>query len=133
MSEGVFLLPRVSDDQSGNGIPLLKHASPTTAVGTAGVNISTKQGRLYKIRVVNTAASTNYYVMLVDKATAPVNGDSPKYTITVKAASDAEDRWDMYGLYFANGCGLAISTTANVVTLAATSDCYVSADYTQVT
>ena len=133
MSEGVFLLPRLTDDQSGVGVAVLKRKSITTAFGTAGTNISAKQGRLYKIRLANKAAATKYYVQLFDKATAPINTDVPIWEGRVAADSEWADDFGLAGLYVVNGIGLAISSTSGVLTLAGSSDATAYALYTQLT
>lgn len=122
MSEAVYGLARVQND----GGPLRK--SQTTAFGTSGVNVSAKQGRLYKIKFVNKNATTAYYAQIFDKATAPVNTDVPIWEIGLpaKAATtqtgDCEEDFGLFGLYVAAGLGIAISTTQGVLTLAAATD-----------
>ncbi len=128
MSEGVFLLPR-----TGNEEKLLKRSSQTTSFGTAGVSISTKQGRLYKLRVNNKAAATKYFAQIFDKASAPIATDVPIWEGQVAQGTDVEFDFGLAGLYVANGVGVAISTTSGVLTLAGAADANAYALYTAVT
>lgn len=117
MSGGVFLLPRTTNEG------LMKRLSQTTAFGTAGVSVSVKNGRLYKLRIVNKAAATKYFAQVFDKATAPVAADVPIWEGQVAAASDVEFNFATDGgLPVANGIGIAISTTAGALTLAGATD-----------
>lgn len=127
MSEGVFLLPRILDDST------LKRKSQTTAFGTAGLSVSVKSGRLYKIRVLNKAAATKYWVQIFDKATAPIAADVPIWEAQLPALADYVDDWGVAGLYVASGIGVALSTAAGALTLAGSTDATAYLMYTQVT
>lgn len=121
MSGQTFGTPRVLDDGT------LKRASKTTSFGTAGVSVTTKPGRLYKIRATNKNATTRYFLQIFDKATAPVATDVPIWELDLPAAVATTSRGDALeefpmGLYFALGIGIAISTTQGVLTLAAATD-----------
>lgn len=117
MSEAVFWSARISNDLGW------KTYSSAAFEGTASrIIIASKFGRAYKLRATNKAASTTYYVMLFDKATAPVNGNVPFVRLTVKAASDADLDLSGWGHYFANGLAIALSTTADTLTLASADD-----------
>lgn len=127
MSEAVFGLPRTGDDGT------LKLKSQTTAFGTAGLSVSTKNGRLYKLRVLNKAAATKYWVQIFDKATAPVNTDVPIWEAQVPALTDYAEDFGLFGLAVTLGLGIALSTTAGVLTLAAANDATAYALYTHQT
>jgi hypothetical protein len=117
MSEGIFLLPRNLDDG------LMKQLSQTTAFGTAGVVVSAKPGRIYRVSFVNKAAATKYFAQVFNKATAPINGDLPAFEGQVAANSDVVfDLASAGGWYVRLGIGIAISTTAGVLTLAGATD-----------
>lgn len=124
MSGGTFLYPRVSDDGT------LKRASQTTAFGTAAVVVSAKAGRLYKLRVLNTSAATKYFAQIHDKATAAVNTNVPVWEGQVAGSTDVEFDFGTAGLFLANGCSVALSTTAGVLTLAGATDGRAYALYT---
>jgi hypothetical protein len=123
VAESVFLLPRVLDDG------VLKRSSKTTAFGTAGVSVSAKQGRIYKVRFVNKAA-TAYFCQLHDKATAPLVNDVPIWEGRMASQSDVEFDFGTAGLYVANGLGLALSSTGGIVTFAGSADTFAYALFT---
>jgi len=114
--EGVFASARAGAD---NGP---KRFSQAAFFGTSGLSITQAQGRLYKLRASNKAASTKYFVQVFDKATAPVNNDVPIWEGQVAAGSDVEFNFNLVGLYCANGIGVALSTTGNLLTLAGADD-----------
>lgn len=124
MAEGVFLLPRVVDDGT------LKRSSQTTAFGTSAISISTKAGRLYRLRVVNKSAATKYFAQIHDKATAAINTNVPIWEGQVAGSTDIEFDFGLSGLALALGCSVAISTTAGVLTLAGATDGVAYALYT---
>jgi hypothetical protein len=119
MAEGVWTLPKVTSDAGCD----FTRTSSGTAVGTAGVLlVGAKKGRLYRLIVQNSAA-TAYFLQIFDKATAPVNTDVPIWSERLPLSSEGEiDFTNVNGLYFALGCGFAISSTAGVLTLAASND-----------
>jgi hypothetical protein len=99
-----------------------KRSTSGTAAGTAGIVVSAKPGRPYRVLVQNGAA-TAYYVQLFDKATAPVNADVPIWSKRMAASSECEiDLTNINGLQCALGIGLAISSTAGALTLAIATD-----------
>lgn len=103
-------------------------------VGTAGIVIGTagKGGRLYRLRVVNGAA-TAYFLQAFNKASAPVNTDVPVYVQRLAVSSEAEiDLADVGGLVCPLGLAFAISSTAGTLTLAIANDAaFYAAIYTQ--
>jgi len=127
--EGVFVQPRIASATDPN---CLKQFARNTVFGTAGLVISAKLGRLYKISVVNSAA-TRYFVQLHDKATAPINTDVAIWEASLAASSGVEIDFGLSGLYFANGISLAISSAKGALTLAVATDCCAYALYTATT
>lgn len=125
MSEGVFLLARNQNDYS------LKQAR-TALFGLAGVSIVAKPGRVYHIAAVNNAA-TPYFLQIHNKATAPVAADVPVWECKLPASLDCDIDWGVAGLYLTLGFGVAISSTAGSLTLAAANDAVVYAQYTTAT
>ncbi len=107
------------------------HSTGASAVGTAGVAIKATPGRLRKIIVTNTAAGTIFCFHLMNSSTAPINGAVPVVRKVLPAASTIEIDFSESGLYLSAGISFAISTAASPgsLTLAGTSDCYVSALY----
>jgi len=120
MSEGVWTMPKVTTG-IGNDFTFTRQSA---AFGTAGILIiGNKAGRIYRAHVCNTAAATAYYLQIHDKATAPVNADIPSLSYRVNASSDLViDFTNVNGAPFFNGLGVALSTTAGVLTLAAAND-----------
>ncbi|AKU96996.1 hypothetical protein AKJ09_03660 [Labilithrix luteola] len=73
------------------------------------------------MRAVNSGA-TAYFLQIHDKATAPTAGGVPIWEVRLPANGDGAEDFGLAGLYFANGLGLAISTTAGTLTFAAATD-----------
>jgi uncharacterized protein (DUF1684 family) len=119
MSEGVFLLPRIVDtaDQT-----TCKQFVQSTAFGTAGIVVFAKPGRLYRLSVVNSAA-TRYFIQLHNKATAAVAAETPIWEEHLAASGGTVLDFGLNGLYFSAGCSLAISSTKSALTLALATDC----------
>ncbi len=114
MSEGVFLAPRVADTADRNSC---KQFAQTTAFGTAGLVVSAKAGRVYAITIVNKSA-TAYFVQIHNKATAAVATNVPVWEDILPASSSVTLDFGVNGLYVSAGIGLALSSTAGVLTLA---------------
>lgn len=110
------------------------YASGTTLIGTAGHNVKASAGRLRGIIGANTSATTNYYLVGVNKASAPVANDATVFAIPLSAnttfgtSTQALD-FGPDGLYLATGVSFAISTTPEKVTLAGSTMCSVWAQY----
>ncbi len=124
MSEGVFPIPRTSGLDSNS----CKQFAQTTAFGTAGVVIANKPGRLYRLAVSNSNATTSYYVQLFDRAIAPIATNVPIWEERIEAAvattgpSCVIDFGGVGGLYFGTGITFALSSTKGVLTLAGATD-----------
>lgn len=65
----------------------------------------------------------NQFILVVDKAGAPVNGDGPIWAEPVLAGAVFSFDWGTRGVVLAHGLAVCTSSTADVVTLAGT-DCY---------
>lgn len=105
-------------------------------VGTVGINVKAGAGRVRRIRVTNAAAATGYFLLLVNKASAPVNNDLPSDGVWVPFAAAAtggtgngEIDYGPDGKYLGTGISYAISTTEEKVTLAGAADAMVYFDY----
>ena len=123
MSEAVFGAARVSGLDANSP----KQFAQTTAFGTAGVVIANKPGRLYRLAVSNSNATTSYYVQLFDKAIAPIATNVPIWEERIEAAVATTGKscvidFGLFGLYFGTGIGLALSSTKGVLTLAGATD-----------
>ena len=137
MSEGVWTIGRVDignvDSQTSAPADNFKRQTGVT-VGTAGIVIGTagKAGRLYRLRVVNGAA-TAYFLQVFNKATAPVNTDVPTWVQRIAVSSEGEiDLTNVNGLFCPLGMGFAISSTPSALTLAIATDiAFYGAIYTQ--
>ena len=138
MSHGIFPVGRV-DVGALSGLPAgitadnFRRQSGAT-VGTAGIQLGTaaKQGRLYRLRVVNGAA-TAYFLQIHDKASAPTNGNVPVYVVRLASSGDVEiNMADVAGLPLTLGMTFAISSTAATLTLAVANDiAHYAATFTQ--
>lgn len=104
----------------------------TAAFGTAGAVLSPAPGCLYHLSAVNNSA-TAYFVQIFDKATAPVNGDTPIWEGKLPASLDWSVGFQLFGLYCASGISIAISTTIGSLTLAAANDALAYGRYTVAT
>lgn len=118
MSEGVFLAPRVADTTDRNSCKQFAQAAP---FGTAAVSVTAKPGRVYRVAVVNGAA-TRYFVQIHDTTTAAINADVPIWEQDLPASGGAVLDFGLGGLYVAEGFCLAISSTSGVLTLAVADD-----------
>jgi hypothetical protein len=121
MSEGVFLLPRTSDTTGGNSC--LQFAQ-TTAFGTAGLVISNKPGRLYKIAFTNKHATAAYFMQLHNTAFAPIDTNACIWEARIPCAATGsggslEIDFGLAGLYFSTGISVGLSSTQGVLTLGA--------------
>lgn len=123
MSGGTWTLGRIDlDTNNAPTADAFKSASSGTAAGTAGIVISSKPGRFYR-GIFQNSSATKYYVQVFDKATAPVNTDVPVFSKTLPASGEVEiDLTNVNGLRCLLGIGIAISTTAGVLTLAVATD-----------
>ncbi len=88
-----------------------------TAFGTGASTVKTGAGRLYAAIIINTSA-TAYFVQFFDTASAPVNGDVPIWERRISASAELFANFDPYGLVFASGMRIAISSTATTLTYA---------------
>lgn len=68
------------------------------------------------------------FILVVDKAGAPVNGDGPIWAEPVLAGAVFEFDWGERGVVLANGLAVCTSSTASVVTLAG-ADTYFNLGY----
>jgi outer membrane protein assembly factor BamB len=128
MSEGIWTAPLVGV----RGQDFTRSTSGT-AVGTAGVLlVGSKLGRLYRLNVQN-AGATAYFVQVFDTLLAPVNTAVPIWSRRLASSSELDVSFTPEnGLYFANGLGIAISSTAGTLTLAVANDiAFFSALYTR--
>lgn len=124
MSEGVFLLPRTASTTDANSC---RQFAQTTAFGTAGIVIANKPGRLYRLSVSNSNATTSYFVQLHDRAIAPIATNVPIWEERIEAAVATTGKscvldFGLNGLYFATGITFALSSTKGVLTLAGAAD-----------
>lgn len=118
---GTFTLGRVAASAQGSGDNFLSSVN-SAAEGTAGVVISSTPGRVYRL-IVQNGGATAYYVQIHNKATAAVNAEVALWSKRIAASSEVEiDLTNINGLVCTAGIGLAISTTARTLTLAAATD-----------
>lgn len=104
--------------------------SGATKVGTAGISVKTTPGRLRGIGAVNTSGATPYYLVVCNKASAPVNNDAvvaavPIDKTTSWGSSANTIDFGPEGMYLSLGVAYAISTSPEKVTLAASLDAFV--------
>lgn len=112
-------------------------SSGSGGVGTAGVSVKASPGRVRRIIAVNASATAGFYVMLHNKASAPVAADVP-VTRRWVPARDATDKaavndtvldFGPGGIYLDTGIGLAASSTVGSVTLLGSADCHYSIEW----
>ncbi len=123
--EAVYLAPRVADTADRNSC---KQFAKNVAFGTAGLVVTAKAGRIYRVSVVNSAA-TRYFLQIHDKATAPINGDLPVWEQDLPVSGGAVIDFGMNGHYVALGFNLALSSTKGALTLAIATDATAYAHY----
>jgi hypothetical protein len=107
------------------------YASGTTKIGSAGVSLKVVAGRLRALKGINTHASTAYYLVAVNKSSAPTGNEASVWS-TLLPANGAESQpmdFGAAGKVFTAGVAFAISTVPEKVTFPATSDCIVWGDY----
>ncbi len=126
MSAGVFLAPRIADTTDRNSC---KQFARTTGFGTAGVLVSGALGRIYSVTFVNKSA-TGYFAQIHNKVTAPLATELPIWEDVLGASSSVTIDFGVNGLYCSAGIGIAISTTAGVLTMAAGDNAVAYALYT---
>jgi hypothetical protein len=111
------------------------YESGTTKIGTAGINVKASAGRLRRLSAENASTSATYWLVAVNKASAPVANDAvvastilpPQLAATIPQPVIAMD-FGIDGKYFSTGISYAISTTPEKVTLGS-ADCHVWGDY----
>lgn len=98
-------------------------------VGTAGITIKASAGRLRGIGGCNTSAATKYYLLVINKATAPVADDVAVASVpldTTGSFGGSGNSLDFgEGIYLSAGVSYAISTLPQKVALAGALDCAV--------
>lgn len=108
------------------------YQSGTSLIGTAGLVIKASAGRLRRIGGSNTSGSINYWLVLVDKASAPATNDAVVAAAFLPHTAASRDAGPLDlgvdGKYFTNGIAFAISTTPHIVTLG-TAVCHVWGDF----
>lgn len=107
-----------------------KRYTSAAAEGTVGISVKGSGGRLYGATVEVTSA-TQYWFMVFDKATAPVNTDVPIYRkrLTANGSVDLPSWISDRGLGCKNGIGIALSSTSGTLTLAVAADMLVALHY----
>lgn len=111
------------------------YGSGATKIGTAGVVAKASAGRLRRIAAINTSGATNYYLVVLNKATAAAANDVTVDAVPLSntGASFGLSRgaidFGSEGIYLSAGISLAISTTPEKVTLAGANDCVIFGQY----
>lgn len=119
MSEGIFPIARSAN---GSNDPSMTRFQ----LGTLGQVVKNKPGRCYGVTAYNKAA-TLYYLMVFDKGSTPVNGNTPRVAKPLLASIGATvtigpEDFGGFSLGCTLGIGIAISTTPDTLTLAAAQD-----------
>jgi hypothetical protein len=107
--------PRALSDSEGAASTLNSGALATSVI------VKASPGRLFKLRVGNSTAGVAGWIMVLDSATLPGNGATPKWRRQIGAvgAEVSEDWSALGGLYCAAGIVVALSTTEATLTLGA--------------
>lgn len=125
-----FTRPLASSSATGTWTPYASAAK----VGTAGISVSAAAGNIRKFYGLNSHATNEYYLLIVDKASAPVANDLPIWATRLPPliagslspnTDGASLDFGEGGLKVVNGVAYAISTTMEKVTLPGSSDCMV--------
>jgi len=128
-NDAFHTIERAVADVSALSAPWTPYSSGTTLIGTVGISVKTLSGRIRAAGGVNTHATNNYFLVLVDKASAPVANDAAVWAIPLASVASfglSGQKFDFPGgLKFTTGLAYAISTTPHKVTLPATLDCVV--------
>lgn len=104
-------------------------------IGTASLgNIKNTPGQIFSISCTNLNATTRY-LLLIDKASNPVNGDTPIRSYPVKADGELLVLGSNVfgsieagiGLFFSNGISWGFSSTPLALTAATATDCIFAA------
>lgn len=111
-------------EDSGND-PI--RTTSSAAVGTAGIVLKNSRGRLYVLDVVN-VSGTAYYLMVFNKAAAPVNGDTPIWRRRLPLSGELRLDFE-FGLAGTAGLSFAISSTPGTLTLAVSDDIHFAAHW----
>jgi hypothetical protein len=126
---------RVIEPAISDATDVWTNYASSAVVGTAGINIKASAGRLRQIRATNKSTTVQYWLLIVNKASAPVANDLPSWSIELPALtgvtilSEGREDFGASGLYCSLGIGYALSTTSDKVTLAAATDAMVFARY----
>jgi hypothetical protein len=110
-----------------SGELLARFVSDATAVSLASVKVT--EGRLFQADVLlTTPFPTDRWLMVFNKATAPVNTDPPIWRARVGNGFASIDVGEL-GLFCALGIQLAVSTTLDTLTLPGAAGAYFQAGY----
>ncbi len=110
----------------------------TILTGSTGVIVKSTPGRLRMMRATNSSTVVAYWLLAVNKATAPVANDLPVWAVEVPVIgalggpTTVGSLMDLggTGFYFSAGISYALSTTSQKVTFSTgTADCMVYAQY----
>lgn len=115
-------------------IPQWLSGATVALIGTSGQVIKSASGRCKRLNVETIETANAEYLLVFDKATAPINGDVPIDFIRIPAiasnnASPSSLFYGDTGRAFANGISFAVSSTLSVLTLSLNSRVMVSYEY----
>jgi hypothetical protein len=129
----LHVMPKAMTSSTGSWTA---YNSTATLVGTAGISVKAAAGRLASIRATSTNTTVQHYLLLCDKASAPVANDVAVASVAIPALTAASiattgvlDFAAAGGKYFSLGVAYAISTTPQKVTLAGALEFAVQAEY----
>lgn len=120
-----FINSLLGENSGGGGstAPSFSITAQNFGANNAGVYKSTA-GSLFSLYIKNINAATRYF-LIIDKATTPVNGDTPLHSFTVPANGLLFVDTSLLGsngISCTTGIAWAFSTTEAIVTLASASD-----------
>lgn len=128
----IFTAPLATASATGTSTPYASVAK----VGTVGISVSAAAGRVYRLRGINSHTANEYFLLLCDKASAPVNNDLPIDVMrlaptlaTSLQSTDVPLEYGTMGKKCVLGVAYAISTTSEKVTLPSSSDVMVFGDF----
>lgn len=88
------------------------------------------EGRVFSAAaVLDPSVLSDRYLMVFNKATAPANNDVPILRALLPAGGQASIDLGVYGLAVPDGIAVAVSTTANLLTLPGSGEAYFQVSY----
>jgi hypothetical protein len=111
-------------------LPVPRRKGNPTSAAVNTLVVKAEAGFLHDLHVLADTATVRY-IMVFDKATTPINGDTPVLRLHIKAASVGVEKHieEPFAQRFAKGVSVAVSTTVGTLTLPGSPEGYFDAGY----